>query len=483
MLIPGLTEKYRATEEELFAANAPVVGWGDFFSANVEEAFERTTTSIVLTEKRVLDSEAAAYGRQAPGFEERVESGNVGFDDFFAGEGKAPEYIAKDDWHAGNPLFRKGIAWREGMTAERARIYAEDYDEREARRVTLAAGQDQYGFLRGTVPGFFAGMLGSLPDPVNLLPFGGALARGGRVGAAALRGAVEGAVSNAAVDALVFADLKSRGEDLGFADFALDTAFGAALGGLFGGAGAWPGGRAERRTAGPGGRAGVERDLVAEWMDEYRAVTSDGHAGRYDDARRNIHGADRRTLLAAQESAVADLVAGRPVNVEAVDGIRETLGRVYDTVLRDPASLKREAPASPVRLATKGQNADGDTPAGHFDSTMPEGISGRQGRGLSEESIAGEAPEVNRFAVEAPEEFSPAPPLGEAARTAFEEHGIDAGGVSVEERLALEADRSGELAPEEAAALIEAREAAESLQRIEEEGYAMMDCVWRANDV
>lgn len=90
-------------------------------------------------------------------------------------------------------------------------------------------------------------MLGGLPDPVNLIPFGGGLAAAGKTANAGLRtallagaraGAVEGAAGALATDAIVFPSLSARGEDLGFSDLSLDAAMGAALGGLLGAAGA-----------------------------------------------------------------------------------------------------------------------------------------------------------------------------------------------------------------------------------------------------
>jgi hypothetical protein len=241
MLLPGVREKYTATKEELMAAHDPLVGWGAFMGANVGEAFSRTSADAVLTEGRVLSAEAQAYGNQAPGYRERLAEGESGLEDFFRRTGSEPAFIAKEDWNEKHRHFRKGVEWREGMTEERARIYAEAFDEREWRKELMERGNRQFGFLGGTVPGFFAGMLGSLPDPVNLIPFGGALFRGKSVAASAGRGAVEGAFGNVVVDALVAADLKSRGEELTFADYALDAVFGAALGGAFGAAGGWLG--------------------------------------------------------------------------------------------------------------------------------------------------------------------------------------------------------------------------------------------------
>ncbi|MDR1359601.1 MAG: hypothetical protein LBJ82_01355, partial [Deltaproteobacteria bacterium] len=141
-------------------------------------------------------------------------------------------------------------------------------------------------------------MLGSLPDPINMIPFGRAFGAGKGFVAGAKRGLAEGALANAAVDALVLPDLAGRGADVGIADFALDAAFGAALGSMFGGAG--------------------------------------GYLGARREARKRVHGKDRQPILNAFELAADDLANGRPVDVGQVPGIRESMGKAYDKVLDDP---------------------------------------------------------------------------------------------------------------------------------------------------
>jgi hypothetical protein len=275
MLLPGVLEKYMVAPEEAAKFHDPSVGWGAFMGANVAEAFSRTDTDAVLTEGRVLSAESDAYGNQAPGYRERLEEGESGFDDFFRRTGNEPVFIAEEDWNEKHRLFRKGVEWREGMTEERARIYAEDFDEREWRKELMERGNKRFGFPGGTLPGFFAGMLGGLPDPVNLIPFGGGLVRGKSVAASAARGAVEGAFGNVVVDALVAADLKSRGEELTFADYALDAVFGAALGGAFGGLGGWLGRRKAEKAEAKLRAGQAEAEKTRALHDEFAAAGRD----------------------------------------------------------------------------------------------------------------------------------------------------------------------------------------------------------------
>lgn len=60
------------------------------------------------------------------------------------------------------------------MTPVRAGIYAEEYDKRRERTSIMERG----GGGARSILGFGAGIVGSLPDPVNFIPFGGAV-RGG----------------------------------------------------------------------------------------------------------------------------------------------------------------------------------------------------------------------------------------------------------------------------------------------------------------
>jgi hypothetical protein len=199
MLIPGLIDKYSITPDEAAKANDLSISWGEYMGASVREGFEHTTTDMLLTEQRVRSAEDKAYGDQSPSYQSEIMADSFGGVLPREAGGKTPEFITREDWNDKHEYFRKGIEWREGMTPERAQVYAQDFDKREWRRELLARGGEKYGFLAGTLPGFFAGMLGNLPDPVNLIPFGG--------------GAL--AASRATGRAAVMAGVKARGQAAG----------------------------------------------------------------------------------------------------------------------------------------------------------------------------------------------------------------------------------------------------------------------------
>ena len=250
MIVPGATQQFTATPEQITGEwQERTPDYADFLKANVAEGFEHTTTDVALTERQVWEAERAEYGREAPGYQEQFQQGGFLRGMVQYGRGKTPEYIAKEDWNEKHPLYRKGVEWQEQMTPERARIYAEDFDKREFRQMLIEQGKNAYGFWGGSVPGFFAGMLGNLPDPINAIPFGRAVSAGKGVMAGVKTGMVEGALGNAAVDLVVLPDLARRGADVGFADFALDVTFGAFIGGGLGGLGGGLGHWRERRAA------------------------------------------------------------------------------------------------------------------------------------------------------------------------------------------------------------------------------------------
>jgi hypothetical protein len=138
-------------------------------------------------------------------------------------------------------------------------------------------------------------------------------------------------------------------------------------------------------------------------------------------------------------------------------------------------SKKREAPASPDGQGSPEGNhiaSTGDTPAGTSSNRL------RQGQGLAVKSLGPDEPEVNPFAVETPEEFTPAPPLSENTRNALEDMGADPKtGTTLEEIQATGQAVLGLAPPEEAAALREAQDAEISRLRMEEEGYNIMGCI------
>ena len=228
---------------------------GEYLSTHVAQAFDRTIPGRVMEEQAILDAEKAE-GTYDPDYLPQREAR-----DMFGSFPDMPELkhlyaLSEEDWKKGQ-YFRKGIEYRPDMTATRARILSENYDERRFREMIVANGDAAYG------PGmkaaaFGAMLLGSLPDPVNVLPLGGgvrAASLAGKaglkaaIGAGAKAGIVEGASGALLSDALTLPDLAARGEEVSFVDVMLDTAFGASLGGGLGALGGGIGGYLGKRRA------------------------------------------------------------------------------------------------------------------------------------------------------------------------------------------------------------------------------------------
>jgi len=145
--------------------------------------------------------------------------------------------------------YRPGVEFTPGMTAERARLNAIEYDKRRSREWILQ-GADQNGSSWLYMPvNFAAGMIGSLPDPINFVP--GVLGFG--VAAKTIKGAelagltgrqmmkrsltlgvaAEAAGTNLASSAYAAWDLNPKGEHITMQDVLTDAAMGAFLGPLF----------------------------------------------------------------------------------------------------------------------------------------------------------------------------------------------------------------------------------------------------------
>ena len=219
--------------------------YGEWLGAQAAEGFDRTISGRYLEEKGIALAEMRA-GDYDPDWSLRNNETMSPMERAFVLKGwmpPAPDHahaMTEADWKA-SPWYRKEISFRPNMTATRARIMAENFDRRRYRERLLARGNELYDDAEDMALGFGAGLLGSLPDPINLLPLGGGAAAGS--GAATLgrkllrgakAGAVNGAVSTAVSDALVLPDLASRGEEADFVDLLLDTLAGCFLGGVFG---------------------------------------------------------------------------------------------------------------------------------------------------------------------------------------------------------------------------------------------------------
>lgn len=282
---------------------------GEYLGAKVSEGFDYTTTGRFMDERRIRQSEEDAYG---PDPRPAVDPYDMGFADQEAQNNLARSgrpVLTKKEWIE-SENFRPSIDFEKAgeMTPVRAQLMAEDFDKRRYRDSLIERSPS--GFR--SVLGFGAGMIGSLPDPVNLVGFGG-VATGRTLGKAALIGAVENVVATSLTDAVVLPDLAARGEKVGFQEFVMDNMFAAAIGGLFG-----VGGQALKNAVGT--------------------------------ARVRAHMSERHVLADSLERAVADVADGRPADVREVLRLeQEGLSRLYDEALAHPLGGDPHTPQ--VRLA------------------------------------------------------------------------------------------------------------------------------------
>ncbi|MDL2267177.1 hypothetical protein LJC46_04220 [Desulfovibrio sp. OttesenSCG-928-G15] len=193
---------------------------GEYLSAAAGQAFDRTFGVRVYEEADIWWQE-----QNAPGL----------------------AYYKDEDEYKNSEHYRKEIPYEEGMSNVRARMLAEDYDERRQRERIIAQGDENGPWWYG-MAGFGAGLVGSLPDPINLIPFGGGAVTGTKLAgmttkqvlaSSAKTGIIEGAAGNLVSSGFAAWDLNRKGENLTTQDVLVDTMFGAVAGPLFHGGGAF----------------------------------------------------------------------------------------------------------------------------------------------------------------------------------------------------------------------------------------------------
>ncbi|MDE7064735.1 MAG: hypothetical protein K2O70_04605, partial [Desulfovibrionaceae bacterium] len=261
MLLPG-TLSVMSPRDLARAAVEAAPGTGAWLKAQVEQGFDRTTTGRVMEEYAIMEAE-----KEEGVWDEAYARGQATreFTGPFAGlEPPAHKHAMSEEEWKNSPWHIPTAKYRPDMTRTRARIMKENYDRRRYLESVTARG-DETATLGMKALGFGASLIGSLPDPVNFIPFANGM-KAASAGRGALRGMIEGAAGTAVVDAVVLPDLISKGEDLGFADALLDIIFGAALGGALGGIGGYVGTRR---------RAGVERMLREQGAADGDALARD----------------------------------------------------------------------------------------------------------------------------------------------------------------------------------------------------------------
>jgi hypothetical protein len=153
--------------------------------------------------------------------------------------------VLSEDAYKSSPYFRDDIPWDAGMTQDRAAALAMGVDARKVREFYAA---------KRPIWSFVGNMAGQALDPINYVPVGGpavkaaAVARAGRIGGAALAGALD-AAGNTAIFSIATRDRRaSYGDDVSWQATVSEIATAALIGGAFGAIGGAWGGRTDAKS-------------------------------------------------------------------------------------------------------------------------------------------------------------------------------------------------------------------------------------------
>lgn len=250
----------------------------EFLGANISEGFDNSLPGIALDkmQQNFADQAYADPTREA-----------------------TRKKFTKEEW-AASEYKRDGVVFEDGWSEDRARFLAEGYDERKEREQILKNGNPDGMFSKRGAIGFVGQMIGGLPDPVNLIPFGG-LVKGAGLGVKLGSAALEGAAGNLAVSAVTRPYYEDRGIDSTWQDYASDVFVGGALGGIFGGAG---------------------------HMLETAKVR-----------RETLTMKDRQVKAEAADTAIKATLEGEPLDLDRVNGFNDTVKKLYDISDAERADL------------------------------------------------------------------------------------------------------------------------------------------------
>ena len=148
---------------------------------------------------------------------------------------------SEEEWKS-SEFFREGLKFDQGMTEGQARLLAERFDQIRRHEDLMSRTS-----LGGTALGFGGYLVGSIPDPINFIPWLGLVKKAKQVqtlikatsrGKRALRGVAEGAVGATAFQPLYAMKKGAFQEEydiqMALMDITLSAGIGGAFGGLFG---------------------------------------------------------------------------------------------------------------------------------------------------------------------------------------------------------------------------------------------------------
>lgn len=446
----------------------------EFFNASMAQAFDRTSGKRFAENLSITSSE-----------QEAREAGEL-------------QVYENEDAFKNSEFYRPGIQFSSGMNNVRARILSENYDKRREWERVIQGGDDN-GPWWYTPLGFGAGIIGSIPDPINLIPFSGGGITGARLAGMSARqvlsqslkrGAFEGAVGNFISSGYAAADLNKKGENMGAQDILLDTVFGGIAGPVFHGAGAF----ISRGRARAGMRTNTDALIAAldddspfrgQFADTFSAMQR-GEADAYrtggtvanalDDQgfirelRQSVKPQERMELARALELAMDDIANDRPINLAP---LRETLSnsRAEGMVRRELAAMNPESNERIVREGPEAnelleKNSANSPPDGSGDGNASPRFSTRQQADLFDWRT----------------ETSPdTPPLMEATDldAAARESAINPDAISPEEAQLAGLAEQGRLSPQDTETLMSHAQNRAYLDRMEDAALSTIDCIMR----
>jgi hypothetical protein len=262
----------------------------EYFKESVKDGFSNTTLGVGLDSIKEMYSAAPEERASKKQAQENIRA-------YY--ENRKPEVVDSaspqlkkftlDDWKK-SPYYRDGVEFKEGWSEERAKYLAEGFDDRKDREFILKKGRDSENTIYGS--GLVGQLVGSLPDPVNLIPFGGATSKTARVGEKLVRASIEGAVGNLAVSGVTRPYWEKRGTESSWQDYVNDVFIGGGMGAGFG--------------------------LV-------------GHAfSRVKQRRANATVKERVALAKASDQAIDSMMKGEDFDPAAIPGLKEAQDSIFD---------------------------------------------------------------------------------------------------------------------------------------------------------
>lgn len=263
-----------ATEREELE-QVPQSSFGEYLTANVVGAFVDTTTATSALGYEATQAEIEQYKDAASEIEqaEVIEAETLGLysaqDDRV--QIKTLPVMSEDKWKE-SEYYRKGMRYEPDITEARLKVYAEWFDAKK-RREDVIARRDA-GFFEGSA-GFLAGIVGSIPDPINFVSFGVA------PGASTVKRIALAAAENVGAEYVTQLATSSQREAAGIQLTAeekmINIAFAGLIGGAFGGLGAAFSARKASREA-----SGMKADVAARFEREGVVLRDDAGKMKVD---------------------------------------------------------------------------------------------------------------------------------------------------------------------------------------------------------